>query len=370
MSIFLPVSLGEALDKLTILDIKLTKIKDDRKHDVEHEYKILNEELSLHIQNNKYYYELLKNINLKIWELQDEFRYSDCNQNEICKQIILDNDRRFRVKNKINNSTKSLIKEQKGYHKNTAFVLSHLGLGDCITAIGMVRYLTTCYDKVIVVCFKKNQKNLELFYNDDSDIQIYPVDNDSDISPRFGCPYDKFKHITKGMDLFLCGMHCKNSSITNIPYSFYHDVGVDESIFWDYFYIPSFPKSQLLYNLIKDQQYIFIHNTSSQGKIFDLQDIKINKDNILVINPCYNMYDQNHKFFKLANNFINHVLITYVDLIINANKIFVCDSSFMCLAINLEIITTECYYYARNKTNYEYLYKNGIPKSKQKFVNF
>ena len=49
----LPVSLGEALDKLTILDIKRDKIKDDRLKDVEHEYNLLYDKLKEHIDNNK-----------------------------------------------------------------------------------------------------------------------------------------------------------------------------------------------------------------------------------------------------------------------------------------------------------------------------
>ena len=47
-SIDLPVSLGEALDKLSILDIKLDKIKDERKKDVEKEYNILYENLKIY----------------------------------------------------------------------------------------------------------------------------------------------------------------------------------------------------------------------------------------------------------------------------------------------------------------------------------
>jgi len=63
MNIELPVSLGEALDKLTILDIKLEKIKDDRKKDVEYEYNLLFDKLKNNIENHNYYYKILKKIN-------------------------------------------------------------------------------------------------------------------------------------------------------------------------------------------------------------------------------------------------------------------------------------------------------------------
>ena len=96
----LPVSLGEALDKLTILDIKREKIKDDRLKDVEYEYNLLYEKLKEHINTNNYYYSILKKINLNIWEMQDDFRYNNKNKNHLCLAIIEENDRRFRIKKK------------------------------------------------------------------------------------------------------------------------------------------------------------------------------------------------------------------------------------------------------------------------------
>jgi GNAT superfamily N-acetyltransferase len=159
----LPVSLGEALDKLTILEIKLDKIKDDRKSDVQKEYDMLHKKLAEYINKNKFHYHTLKRINLSIWELQDKFRYGNSkDKDKICMKIIDENDRRFRVKNKINVSADSELKEQKGYKPKTAFVLTHLGLGDNITSIGAVRYLSTCYDKVIVVC-KETKKTWNYF---------------------------------------------------------------------------------------------------------------------------------------------------------------------------------------------------------------
>ena len=63
--IILPVSIGEALDKLTILDIKMCKIKDNRKHDVKKEYDILLNTLNFFINKYDFYYKILKNVKLK-----------------------------------------------------------------------------------------------------------------------------------------------------------------------------------------------------------------------------------------------------------------------------------------------------------------
>ena len=57
MSVKLDVSLGEAIDKLTILDIKKDKINDIRKIDVENEFEYLFTELKTYVANYKYYYD-------------------------------------------------------------------------------------------------------------------------------------------------------------------------------------------------------------------------------------------------------------------------------------------------------------------------
>ena len=364
MIITIPVSIGEAIDKLTILDIKLYKIIDERHDDVKKEFDLLKKELVSFINQYQYYYQILKNVNLVIWELQDELRDNkDLEGDEyfkICKKIIDENDRRFRVKNKINNLSKSELKEQKGYKLKEAFVMTHLGLGDNITAIGMIRYISTNFDRVHVVCQSRNLKNLEEFYSDDPSIILYPVGHFNEICPQTS-GRKKFSEITKNMTTFVCGQHIGNKNITHLPFCFYQDVNINTQYFWDYFHISKGQKSLELYNKIpKIQEYVFIHNISSQGEVFstDLVEkkIKINKNEILFINPCKNMYEENHVKYALAQEFVNHLLADYVDLIINANYVVVTDSSFMCMAINLEIKTENCYLYSRDNADYSYLY--------------
>lgn len=361
----LPVSAGEALDKLTILDIKLKKIKDDRKFDVEKEYNLLNSKLIEYKNKYIFYYNILLSINESIWDMQDKFRVSNNSQeqNDLCIKIIKENDNRFRVKKKINNISNSSLKEQKGYNPKTAFVLTHLGLGDNITSIGAVRYLATCYDKVIVVCKERNKKNLELFYNDDDTIVLYPVENDNNISPRLGFNYSEFKKITNNMDLYLAGCHCltkQPSTISKIPLNFYNDMNIDEKYFKEYFHINTPKESNELYDKIKHfNEYIFVHNTASNGKAFTIEYIEkkfnIKRDKVLIINPNYNIYNKNDNFYNIANDFLNKPLAFYNDIIINANKVIMTDSSFFCLAIMLNIKTSDCYLLSRNNLNYSHL---------------
>ena len=230
----------------------------------------------------------------------------------------------------LNNLTNSSLKEQKGYKPRKAFVLSHLGLGDNIDCIGAVRYLSTCYDEVLVVCKKKYKKNLELFYNDDVNIKLYPVQGDKDISPKRGCSLKKFKSITNGMDLFLSGMHCLNklSSSANLPFNFYEDMGINKKYCKEYFHINTPNQAYILQNKLKDiKEFIFIHNTASNGIIFSIEEMEkkfnFDKQNILIINPNYNVYKETDNYYNLAEQFLNHPLAFYSQVIINCNKLIV-----------------------------------------------
>jgi hypothetical protein len=117
--LFLPVSIGEALDKLSILDIKLDNIQDERKKNVKIEYDLLYEKLIPYLNKTQKYYDMLKKTNTHIWKLMDIIRDSNISDDKyilLCKETIIANDVRFRIKNKINILVNSYIKEQKGYN--------------------------------------------------------------------------------------------------------------------------------------------------------------------------------------------------------------------------------------------------------------
>lgn len=360
----LEVSLGESIDKLTILDIKKNKITDERYYFVEKEYNILFVELQKYISKHTYYYNILRDINKTIWDMQDEFRYSniDTHKNKLCMNIINENDRRFRVKKKINQLCNSELKEQKGYIPTKAFVLSHLGLGDNITSIAAVRYLSTKYDEVYVVCKNKNKQNVELFYKDDTDIKIISVENDRNISPRLNIK--EFLKLSENMDKYLCGVHLykkRHCEFKKIPFNFYKDFNIKYDVFWKYFHVNIPNKSKELYAIIKEYKVLFIHNTSSTGNVFEVEDVlyKLNiiSDEYLIINPDTNYYDITDSKYKIAEYFVYEPLAHYIDTIINSNYIVLCDSSFFCLSLQLPIKTNNCFYISRNNHTYDYLYE-------------
>ena len=314
--------------------------------------------------------------------MQDLFRNSIDNgqKQKLCLEIIDYNDRRFRIKNKINYSMNSMLKEVKGYNPKKCFVLSHLGMGDHLTAVGLVRYLSSLYDEVTVVCKGKNKQNLVEIYSNDDTIEILSVENDKDISPRYGCSIEEFKEITKQKDLFMIGYHNLNNQsfdVNNLPFCFYHQMNIPACHMWEYFHIPITCKARSLYETLKDKSVIFVHNTSSEGLVFSVNNIKTifktnhpssDVDDYILINPNQNMYDdESHPHFKIAQSLSGYSILSYKMIIENSDFIFVSDSSFFCLSFQLVLKSDNNYLIQRSSTQYanydhiwseKYKYKN------------
>ena len=125
--ILIEVSVGELLDKISILEIKLQKIKDlEKVKFVKEEYSALNDQLNKNVQSDEKinnFFSSLKEINAKLWMIEDEKRQCEKDQNFTDKFIKLSrdvhflNDERAKIKLKINNYTGSKVKEIKEYTK-------------------------------------------------------------------------------------------------------------------------------------------------------------------------------------------------------------------------------------------------------------
>ena len=123
--ILVEVSVGELLDKISILEIKKDKIKDIEKLKfINNEYKILKDQFNQNIKSDEKLDKLfnsLKEINLKLWSIEDDKRMcenkSDFGENfiKLSRDVHFLNDDRANIKLKINNHTGSKIKEIKQY---------------------------------------------------------------------------------------------------------------------------------------------------------------------------------------------------------------------------------------------------------------
>ena len=123
--ILVEISVGELLDKISILKIKKEKIKDPEKLKfIDDEYKVLQNQLDNNINSDKKLddlFESLKKINSKLWIIEDEKRMcekkSDFGEEfiKLSRDIHFLNDDRAKIKLEINNHTGSTIKEIKEY---------------------------------------------------------------------------------------------------------------------------------------------------------------------------------------------------------------------------------------------------------------
>tara|TARA_B100000989_G_scaffold58123_1_gene39498 strand:- start:2111 stop:2500 length:390 start_codon:yes stop_codon:yes gene_type:complete len=125
--ILVEVSVGELLDKISILDIKKDKIKNT--NNLEHikkEYSILKKEYDNKLKSDEKLndlYSSLKEINAKLWVIEDEKRLCEKNSDfgekfiKLSRDVHFLNDKRADIKLLINNHTGSKIKEIKEYTK-------------------------------------------------------------------------------------------------------------------------------------------------------------------------------------------------------------------------------------------------------------
>ena len=119
------ISPGELLDKISILEIKIDKIKSkDKQQKIKKEYKLLKEAQNLNIEDSEDIRKLfneIKKINLNLWVIEDKIRICEKNKNfgkefiELSRSVYLNNDKRAAIKSQLNDLLGSNIREVKEY---------------------------------------------------------------------------------------------------------------------------------------------------------------------------------------------------------------------------------------------------------------
>jgi alpha-glucuronidase len=122
--ITVPISIGELIDKLSILYVKKTKISNiDKLNYINKEFELLYNFSSVFLNDDeilKLYHELV-DTNSKLWDIEDNLRVIENEKNfdstfiELSRSVYITNDKRFKLKDKINTLTNSDVREQKDY---------------------------------------------------------------------------------------------------------------------------------------------------------------------------------------------------------------------------------------------------------------
>ena len=119
------ISAGELLDKLSILEIKLNKIKNPALlQEIKKDYNIINEAKNKNINSSdeiNVLYTDLKKINEQLWEIEDKIRLCEKNSDfkdkfiQLARDVYFKNDKRSKIKSEINKISGSNIREVKQY---------------------------------------------------------------------------------------------------------------------------------------------------------------------------------------------------------------------------------------------------------------
>ena len=164
MNIF--VSIGEAIDKLSILELKYKKITDENKRiEIKKEIDCLNQ-CEKYKNDYPFFYNLLLYINEKIWVMTDKIKTMKPDVDtldtyiyfaELSSLIFEYNQKRFRIKNWFNNLVNSKLKEQKSYG-STYCTIRFTSEEELLNKIPEINYLLLEYDIIFI-----EKSNYELF---------------------------------------------------------------------------------------------------------------------------------------------------------------------------------------------------------------
>ena len=117
-----PISIGELIDKITILEIKKNKLQHSNLENVLKELSFLRKLIGKHkIEINDDLFTQLKEINLTLWNIEDQIRIKEKNKVfdntfiELARSVYFNNDKRAEIKKSINRLSNSEITEEKFY---------------------------------------------------------------------------------------------------------------------------------------------------------------------------------------------------------------------------------------------------------------
>lgn len=262
--------------------------------------------------------------------------------------------------------------------KTDAFVIANTGLGDSISIIGLVNYLSTIYKRIFVTCIIEFYEHVKTFY-DNPKIIVYPINKDGPMEPyEFTTLMQELHHI---YDLYPIGNYgairidmkkyiktMKDGSIRKIiskyPTSYYSDANVPIECLTKYFSI-KYPQDILdMYDELLSQYPIYrvVHQNGSNAEIDVRNFHKFDINTILTIDVNKNLYKKGHAFYDISQKFINlRSVIYYGKLLENASELYLIDSCIHALALVVDIskATTRICYKREARFNY------GIPNKFQ-----
>lgn len=176
MNITLTVSVGEAIDKYSILSIKENEIKDVEKlKSIHEEMDLIYPQIKEVMEKHDYHYQCLLHINKEIWDLSEKVRDDHLTidyKNTLFLETFYKNDARFRIKNKLNKLSLSVLNEQKSYPSNNIIFAPLPNILDYQEKNHYIRYMALCYDAVVLLTTVDTFNNVKQLFSNDPHIMV------------------------------------------------------------------------------------------------------------------------------------------------------------------------------------------------------
>jgi hypothetical protein len=250
----------------------------------------------------------------------------------------------------------------------SAYFLSNIGLGDNITNISAINYLLKYYDTIFFLCKDINEENVRLFFKNKPVVTVTFNSKDE------WTECEKIiSQVSDDTDYFISGFHktvitprITNQEILaykqihkyNIEYihieNLYKDLGLDSTVYIDYFDVESSDISKQYFDYIKQFKIVFLHTEGSNRQI-DLSNIiksYENNDEYILICPNKNIYNKNNNKYEIAEKYVNLKVAHYIDIIKQAQLIHVINSCFSSIVYPLNVAkklnASECIIYHNN----------------------
>ena len=237
-------------------------------------------------------------------------------------------------------------------------ILGHLSLNDMFIINGIVNYYSTLYNKVFLLCKKKDIESITQFYIDNNIITPICIDIEDDILPPDHIIYNMYDNIIK------IGSHNNNWEILKSNFL----IGKHPYLYFKTFYTQLNLNYELRYLYEKiNRDYIteknFYNKTmiNYNGKykfVYDLIKNEIMEDDIPIFSPYKNYYNIHSKFYNLWNNNISNNIFDYSIILENSSEIHLSFNEFMSLSMLLDLSKIKKKYIYTNITNIKDYHKN------------
>jgi hypothetical protein len=245
-------------------------------------------------------------------------------------------------------------------------LIGQLSLSDLFILNGLIRYYESIYENVVLLCNRKNYKNMIYIFKDTNTINIICSDEKitNDNNHYIYNKYEEYDIIKLGIDNDNWDKFKSQLLINNLPLSFfityYVQMNIDYNIRYKFEKIyRNIDEENLFYDKVMksyDDKYIFLHNCENFNDNFKIN----NPYNYPIFHPNVNYYDYypDVKYDKYWNNIISDNICDYCKIIENSSEIHVTFSAFFNLCFFLDLSNVKEKYIYTRITNIKDMHKN------------